>query len=276
MLIGGCVTEPQRLAVCPGKATVEEALQTLAARAEAAVPLRANGQAMLTYHVPDKKKPERHNLLLQLRFNPPAEVYIQGSIAVDQRAVIIGSNDQEFWLALSPKEISSYYLGEWEEVRDFEGLMMSPRVVLEAFGISPSRTARPMRPCGGWRTRDPTISSPVATRRATWSSACTSMRAITCVHKIEYFDRRGKVVAVAQLGDYESVGEGFRVPTRIQVVSTAPDGRKDSMEIDLTGSANDHNSATGSESGFSLRRSRTGSRTSTVRSRPVGAGVEEI
>ena len=55
------------------------------------------------------------------------------------------------------------------------------------------------------------------------------------VHKIEYFDRRGKVVAVAQLGDYEAVVEGFRVPTKIGVVSTAPDGRKDSMEIDIRG-----------------------------------------
>ena len=223
------------MAVCPGKATVEEALQTLAARAQAAAPLRATGQAMLTYHVPDKKKPERHNLPLELRFNPPAEVYIQGSIAVDPRAVIIGSNDQEFWLALSPKEMSSYYLGRWEEVRDFDGLMMSPRVVLEAFGI----VAEPNSEIDAtlWRLENKGPYD-ILTRRDEAGHVVKRVHVYACdylVHKIEYFDRRGKVVAVAQLGDYESVGEGFRVPTRIDVVSTTPDGRKDTMEIDIQG-----------------------------------------
>ena len=51
------------------------------------------------------------------------------------KAVILGSNEEEFWLALRPKEISSYYIGRWQDVRDFEGLVMSPRVVLEAVGI---------------------------------------------------------------------------------------------------------------------------------------------
>ncbi len=235
MLIGGCVSEPQRLPVCPGKATAEEALQTLAARARTAVPMRATGQAMLIYHVPEKKRPERHNLPLELRFNPPAEVYIQGSIAVDPRAVIIGSNEQEFWLALSPKEMSSYYRGQWDEVRNFEGLMMSPRVVLEAFGIVAEPNSEPDADRWTLENRGP---YDILTQRDETGRAIKRVRVYACdylVHKIEYFDRRGKVVAVAELGDYELVGEGFRVPTRINVVSTAPDGRKDSMEIDLRG-----------------------------------------
>jgi len=43
------------------------------------------------------------------------------------------------------------------------------------------------------------------------------------------------VVAVAQLGDYKDVAEGFRVPTKMRVVSTNPDGRRDTMEISLGG-----------------------------------------
>ena len=131
------MTQPQKqkLQVCPGKATVAEALQTLAARAQSAVPVWANGHAVLTYHVPDKKKPERHALDIVLRFDPPCESIIQGNVTAVAKAVIIGSNEEEFWLALRPKEISSYYLGRWADVRDFEGLVMSPRVVLEAVGI---------------------------------------------------------------------------------------------------------------------------------------------
>jgi hypothetical protein len=54
------------------------------------------------------------------------------------------------------------------------------------------------------------------------------------VHKIEYFDPRGQVVAVANLGDYEPVTEGFTVPTRIRIESVGPDKHRDSIRIELT------------------------------------------
>jgi hypothetical protein len=53
------------------------------------------------------------------------------------------------------------------------------------------------------------------------------------VREIEYFDPRGKIVAVAQLGGYKPVVESFQVPTEISVVSTRPDGREDSVVMDL-------------------------------------------
>ncbi len=235
LLIGGCATGPGQLPVCPGKATAEEAAKTLAARAGAAVSLRANGQAMVTYHVPNKKRTERHNLPLGLWFEPPGNIYIQGSIAVDQKAVIVGANDREFWMAVAPKEMSSYYLGSWDEVRDFEGLMMSPRVVLEALGIITESEGGP--DAASW-TLENKAPYDILVRR---DAAGRTLRRVHvyacdyCVHKIEYFDACGKAVAVAQLGDYQPVAEGFQVPTRIRVVSTAPDGRKDTMDIRLTG-----------------------------------------
>jgi hypothetical protein len=234
-LIGGCATGPGRLAVCPGKPTAEEALKTLAARAGAAAPLRANGQAMLTYHVPNKKRAERHNLPLGLWFEPPGNIYIQGSVAVDPKAVIVGANDREFWMAMTPKEMSSYYIGRWEGVRDFEGLMMSPRVVLEALGIIAEPNDASDAALWTLENKGP---YDVLTRRDEAGRLLRRVHIYSCdyaVHKIEYFDDRGKAVAVAQLGDYQSVVEGFRVPTRIHVVSTASDGRKDTMEISLRG-----------------------------------------
>ncbi len=233
VLMGGCAAGPQRLPVCPGKATTEEALQALATRAEAAVPLRANGRAMLTYHVPDKKKPERHNLPMQMRFNPPAEIYIQGSIGVDPQAVVIGANEEEFWLALRPKEMSSYYSGRWEDVGEFEGLMMSPRVVLEAFGIVAEPGGAPSAALWTLENEGP---YDVLTRRDESGRMVKRVYVYACdyvVYKVEYFDRRGKLAAVAQLRDYKPVADGFRVPTRIYVVSIAPDGRKDTIDIDI-------------------------------------------
>ncbi len=235
-LLGGCVTQPQRqrLVVCPGKATAAEALQTLTARAQSAVPVWASGHAILAYYVPDRKKPERHSLNLLLRFDPPARVYLQGSVTAVERAVILGSNEEEFWLALKPKEISSFYLGRWQDVRDFEGLVMSPRVVLEAVGIVNVPGTEPNPALWKLENRGP---YDILTQRDESGHPVRRLHVYACdytVREIEYFDRRGKVVAVAQLDGYKPVEKTlFSVPTQISVVSTRPDGRKDSVVMDF-------------------------------------------
>jgi len=235
-LLGGCVTQPQKqkLPICPGKATVDEALQTLTARAQSAVPVWANGQAVLTYHAPDTKKPERHSLTLMLRFDPPARIYLQGSLTAVSKAVVLGSNEEEFWLALRPKEISSYYIGRWQDVRDFEGLVMSPRVVLESVGIVsvPGAESDPAL----WKLENKGPYD-ILTQRDESGRPVRRLHVYACdytVHRIEHFDRRGKVVAVARLSDYKTVARGFSVPTQINVVSTRPDGRKDSAAMNLS------------------------------------------
>ena len=244
LLAGGCAaTQPEALRVCPGQATAAEALQTLAAQATRASPLRANGQAVLTYHVPNKRRVERHSVLMDLRFDPPADIYIQGSIAVDGRAVILGSNERDFWLALRPREISSYYLGQWREVGDFEGLMASPRIVLEAIGLvaEPNTavdekqwTLKYERPFDVLTRRDPTG----RILKRLYIYACDYS-----VRRVEYFDRRGKIVAVAQLRGYKPVEEGsgpsagktpFEVPTRIDIVATGPEGQRDSIVMNIS------------------------------------------
>jgi hypothetical protein len=234
LLLAGCAAKPERLRVCPGKASAEEALQTLAARAESAVPLRANGQGLLTFYPPNKKKPERHNLPLKMWFDPPADVYIQGTVAVDAKAVILGSNDQEFWLALRPKEMSSYYLGQWQDVQGFEGLMMSPRVVLEALGIVVQPGGELNAALWSLQNKGP---YDVLTRRDEAGRFSKRLYVYSCdyvVHKIEYYDRQGKLIATATLGDYRPVTDQFSVPTRIAVESIGPDKRNDSIRISLS------------------------------------------
>jgi hypothetical protein len=233
IVIGGCAApgRPQ-LPICTGKANVEEALAALAAHAQQAVPLKANGQILLTYHEPDSKKPKRHNLPATLLFNPPWETYIQGSIAADQKAVIIGSNKEGFWLALRPKEMSSFYLGEWAQARTVEGLMMSPMVVLEAFGIIVDNEPNK----GAWSLKNEGAFD-ILTRRNETGRLVKRVHVYACdylVHKIEYFDDRQKVVAVAELGVYKPVAGSFRVPTRVKVSAIGPTKRQDSINITLT------------------------------------------
>ncbi len=237
LLLGGCVTQPEKpkLQVCPGKATAAEALQTLTARAQSAVPVWASGRAVLTYHVPDRRKPERHSLDIVLRFDPPTRVYLQGNVTAVPRAVILGSNEEEFWLALRPKEISSFYIGRWRDVRDFEGLVMSPRVVLEAVGIINVPGTEPAPAQWKLENKGP---YDILTQRDESSRPVRRLHVYACdytVREIEYFNRRGKVAAVAQLDGYQPVEKTlFSVPAQISVVSTRPDGRKDSVVMDLS------------------------------------------
>jgi len=237
LLFAGCQTGGERLKICPGKASADEALKTLAANASTGVPMRAKGEAMLTYHEPDKRVARRDNLLLQVRYDPPRQMYVEGSVSVKPRVVVLGSNPKQFWLALSIEEISDYYLGDWSEVRGAEGRMMgvSPQVVLEAFGILGDPNA--WADAGSWvlSNKGP---YDILTQQDETGRAFKRVFVYACdyrVYKIEYLDYRGKVVATAQLGLYEPVAEGFYIPTQIRIVSTARDGRKDSMEIKLSG-----------------------------------------
>ena len=53
------------------------------------------------------------------------------------------------------------------------------------------------------------------------------------VRKIEFLDRKGQVIAAAQLGQYRPVNETFFVPTRIRVTTTDRYGQRDTMDIQL-------------------------------------------
>lgn len=235
VVAGGCASPgPVALPVCPGKADVGEALAALAARAENAVSLRVNSRrCLLTYYAPDNNKPERHDVPMKLWFNPPSEVYIQGSIALDAKAVVIGSNAERFWLALRPKEVNSYYEGRWDQVRDFDGLMMSPRVVLEAFGIpvSPDEASSTER----WSLENEGPFD-ILTRHDASGRPTKRVYVHACdysVRKIEYLDPTGRRVGVAALSEYEPVTEDFSIPTHIEATLPHPDGREDTMQIDL-------------------------------------------
>jgi len=112
-------------------------------------------------------------------------------------------------------------------------LMVSPKVVLEAFEIV-------MRHDEGTGSNTWSLSSEgpydVLTEEDDAGRLLKRVHIYACdylVHKIEYFDRDGRIVGTAKLSDYESVAEGFDVPTRINVTAVGPDGRADVMDIKL-------------------------------------------
>jgi len=235
VLIGGCVSQgPASLPVCPGKANVREALSTLTAQAEKATSFRvSSGQCLLTYHSPEDGKQRRNNLFMKLWFNPPREIYVQVTVAADPKAIIVGSNSERFWLSLRPKEMSSYYEGQWSQVRGFDGLMISPMIMLEAFGIVATEPDVSGGSAWSLKNKGP---YDILTRRDKAGRLTQRVYVYACdyrVRKIEYFNERGAVVAATELADYKEVAEGFLVPTQIKATLTDPDGLQDTMEIEL-------------------------------------------
>lgn len=212
---------------CPGKTTADEAIAVLKSRREKIAPIRATGQCLLRYHV--EGKVHKENFPVKLWGNPPNEIYLQGDIAFDATGLVFGSNADEFWFWLKPKEISSYWSGKWSQAGIWNGLAVSPVIVLEAFGAVDIRD-------GNWTlSRDGSLDLLILRNdrgiiiQKIYIEPCDYV-----VRKIERFDDSGDIYLKAEFVEYEKAAEGFLTPSRIKIVAVSREGGEDSVEIMLS------------------------------------------
>jgi len=231
LVLAGCAQEiilPTK--VCPGKRSVDEALEALQSQSRNAVPLKASGTSRVEFYVEGKKKPKKEGLDVKLRVNPPAEIYLQGDKALMPKTVMLGSDEQEFWLSIRPEEISTHIWGKWAEQDSAGRLVIDPRTLLEALGIGQIDTEQ------DWSLSNKGAYD-IMTRQE--QGVTTRKIHIWCcdyrTRKIELFDLEGHAVASAVLEKYEEVSEGFFVPTLMRVTTLARDEpeRPFTITIDL-------------------------------------------
>ena len=227
LIFAGCAPEIQKpIEVVQGKESVAEALSVLKARSQNAVPLLARGRCLLQYYDADEKKRKKESLTVLVLVKPPVEIYLQGDATLAPKAIVLGSNEREFWLALRPN--STYWWGQWSEQVSSKGFMINPRTVLEAIGVVEIKTEE------NWSlsSEDP---FDVLTRRE--GGVVTKKIYIYSrdylVKKIEYFDSNGQAVAYTELGDYKEVSEGFFVPALIKIIGYGQNNGEDSLNINL-------------------------------------------
>lgn len=217
LLLAGCEARIRRpTKICPGKNSVAEALAALQSQSEHVVPLRANGQCRLEYYVEGKKKPQRENFDVKLWVNPPSEIYMQGDKALVAKAIVLGSNDREFWLAIRPKEISSYWWGYWSEQDLSDGLAIDPRTLLESLGMGGVKTQR------NWSLSNEGPYDIIANKQG--DVVVKKIYVYSCdyrVRRIEFFNEDGVSVADAELDSYEQVSDDFFIPSLIKVTTYA-------------------------------------------------------
>lgn len=227
LLVAGCAPEMQELTqVCPGKASVAEAMSVLRSNSQNMAPLWAKGQCLLQYYVDQKKHKE--NLAVTVLVRPPAEIYLQGDATLVPKAIVLGSNEREFWLSIKPKEISAYWWGEWSEQDSPDGLVINPKTLLEALGIVEldAEESWSLSNEGAFDILTKRERGIVARRIHIYS--CDYL-----VRKIEYFDSKGQAAASTKLARYKEVSEGFFAPASIEITTHARDNIEDSLSITL-------------------------------------------
>jgi hypothetical protein len=229
LILAGCesrIRQPTK--ICPGKDSVTDALAALQSQSRNVVPLRANGQCRFEYYVEGKKKLQRENFNVKLWVNPPVELYMQGDKALLPKAIVLGSNEKEFWLSISPKEISTYWWGYWSEQDLSKGLVINPRTLLESLGIGEVEAQHNLSLSNDGpydiiskRQQDVVI-------KKIYIYSCDYR-----VRKIEFFNQDGQIVADAELDKYKEVSDGFFVPSLIKVTTYSQDTGKFSLSITL-------------------------------------------
>jgi len=227
-ILAGCAPSPKKLVVCAGKASLSESLSVLQWRRDKVTGLKALGTCQLRYHV--DAKPHRENLRIWIGANPPDEFYLRGDVSIVPKAVVVGSNRDEFWLALRPKEISTYWWGKWSNQQAYQGLAISPKVMLEVLGVTiiDSNDTWSLSNQGPYDVLTQSDAQQKTLRKIYIYSCDYSVR------KIEYFGSDGGVVLTAELDKYKKVVEGFLVPTRIMLRRPSDDEKGDWVKITLT------------------------------------------
>jgi hypothetical protein len=231
LAVAGCVPpmeKPPR--ICPGKEDISVSLSLLEARAENAVAVKARGQCRVQLYLEGERKPHKENLTIRYWLNPPSEIYAQCDASVVPKAVVLGSNADEFWVGIKPKEISTYWWGAWDEQTGLGGFPLRPKILLEALGL--------VELGGGqdWFLLNEGAFD-VLTKRSEKGALAKKVYIYNCeerVSKIEYFDGEGGVMFATELGKYREMSEGFWVPTSIEIMRPARDNREDSVRISIS------------------------------------------
>jgi len=213
--------------LCPGKNSTAQALSILKCHSQSAVPLRANGQCRLHYYA--NQKLQKENFPVKLWLNPPSEIYLQGDIAFDPRAIIAGLNEDEVWLAIKLKEVSTYWWGIWPGWAYTESLNINPKLLLEAFGATQLGDEQ------YWSLSNED-NFDVLIKHNGKGMVIKKLYIDSCdylVRRIEYFNADGQTAVVAEMDKYKQIAKGFFIPCVIEVILIAAGKDEEGFRIVL-------------------------------------------
>jgi len=248
LILTGCEPGTKKpLLVCPGKNSVAEALATLQSQSENMVSLYARGKASLKYY-DEKGKKHKENLDVKILVKSSDEIYLQGDMSVVKKAIMLGSNKREFWLAIKPKEISEYWWGQWSDLDSSQDILINPKTLLEALGIAKVDLQ------AEWSLSN---KGPFDILTMRQEGVIIKKIYVYCcdytIRKIEYFDSDGQVLAHIEMDEYNEVTEKFVVPSLIEVTTYGSDKHEDSFGISFNLNSVEHREITASQNKYFIR-----------------------
>lgn len=244
VFLGGCAAvvkvleRPER--TCPASKNIDELLEALARRWEKVKPFRANGQCLLQYYDAEDRQ-RRENFQVKLWVEPPDKMCLYGDVAFNAKGIMFGCNEQEFWLAIRPKEIRGYWWGRQNDNRaDSAGWQCFTGL---PFGLSPSNLLDGLalvRPGEDGANENWVLSNEgrfdVLTRYEAEGRLLKKIYVDCCnflFYRIEYFDEQGRPEVVMKLGGYRRLSESFFVPAKVEISYCRDDEREDLVTIAL-------------------------------------------
>lgn len=231
LFLTGCAYESKEILwICPGKKSVTESLSTLKSYSQENVSFKANGRCRLRYFDEEKSKSRSENFSVKLRVNPPINIYLQGDAPFVNKAVVLGSNEDEFWLSIRPKEISAYWWGKWSEQDNSSGMLINPKILLEAIGIFEIDEEEKWSLTNKGPFDILTKQEEGLITKKIYIYSCDYR-----VRKVEYFDPNGNVTARIKMSKYKKVSENCLIPSYIEIVTDSLDNteEKDSITLNL-------------------------------------------
>ena len=229
LFFAGCTSRMQKpMRLCLGAESVSGSLSLLRLHSENVIPLKVNGRCRLQYY-DDEGKKHNENFPVKFWFNPPDQIRLQGDVAFNPKGIVVGSNENEFWLSIKPKEISSYWWGRWTERSCFEQLLISPELLLEALGIVKINDEK------NWSLSNEGAFD-ILTKRDEQDRIIKKIYVYSCnytVVKTEYFDKNAEIIAVTELDKYKEMSKNFLVPSVIKITTRIDDSTEASFRISL-------------------------------------------
>ncbi|MDD5458941.1 MAG: hypothetical protein PHF37_06085 [Phycisphaerae bacterium] len=222
--LAGCGPQTQEFErLCPGPINIDELMEEVSH--SPLLPFRADGTSQLIY-ADEKGRKSKERVDVKIWINPPFDIYLQGDIAFDPKGLILGSNKEEFWLALRPDKIDSFYSGRWDQAGG-GFVSASAGILLEALGVVNFESADEWEMAASEKF---TVLAKLA-KDGTIIKSVTIDNCNRSVRKIDYFDSKGELTALAEMDDYRQVGDNLIVPRLIKIINKA--GAKFELNIKL-------------------------------------------
>jgi len=221
ILLCGCGPQPKPVQrpLCPGKATIIEAVDALNLQRKNLQAFEATAAGVISYQKEDgrfRDEPIRNG---NLTFMPPDKVFFKGEVVFKEAR--FGTNEDEFWLRIK-YELDTYWWGSRATAERCAGqLLFDPAGIAEAIGIVNVTDDWELFHRDGYDIlslrRDGVISKRI------YVNACDYR-----VEQLEYFDPAGRRKVAIELDDYNVDESGIMVPATIRAASYDDEGLEES------------------------------------------------